>query len=121
MELKEYITESLVQISEGINEAMKRLKGMGVIINPNASFYSEGQFWIGKNQHHGPVKRRVQIVEMNIATTITEATEGQGGAKINVGLLSLGGGVKDNGSEQSTNSIKFSIPICFPCTDVLEE
>ena len=121
MELKEYITESLVQITEGINEAMKRLEGTGVIINPNASFYSEGQFWIGKNQHQGPVKRRVQMVEMNIVTSVTDATEGQGGAKINVGFFNLGGGVKDTGTEQSTNSIKFSIPICFPCTDVLEE
>lgn len=121
MELKEYITESLVQITEGISDAMKRLEGTGVIINPKATFYSNGQFWIGKEQDLGAIERRVQLVEMNITTTVTDATEGRGGAKINVGILNLGGGVKDTGSEQNTNTIKFTIPICFPCTDIFEE
>ncbi len=121
MELKEYITESLVQITEGINEAMKRLEGTGVIINPNSTFHTDGHFWIGKHQKSGPVERWVQMVEMNITTTVTDATEGQGGAKINVGILNIGGGVKDTGSEQNTNSIKFTIPVCFPSTDVLKK
>lgn len=119
MELKEYITESLVQITEGINEAIKRLEGTGVIINPNSTFHTDGRFWIGKHQESGPVERWVQMVEMNITTTVTDATEGQGGAKINVGILNIGGGVKDTGSEQNTNSIKFTIPVCFPSTNVL--
>lgn len=93
MELKEYITESLVQITEGIKEAIKRIKGTGVIINPNPTFYTEGHFWIGKFQGSGQVKRWVQMVEMNITTTVTDATEGKGGAKINVGVLNIGGGI----------------------------
>ena len=58
MELKEYITESLVQITEGIRDAMKRLEGTGGVINPKATFYSNGQFWIGKEQDLGAVERR---------------------------------------------------------------
>ena len=119
MELKEYVAESLVQINEGITEAIKRLEGTGVIINPNSTFHSDGQFWIGKNQERGPVERWVQMVEMNIMTIVTDASEDQGGARINVGVLNIGGGVKNKGSEQNTNSIRFTIPVCFPSTDVL--
>lgn len=119
MELKEYVSETLVQICEGITSAMKKLEGKGVIINPNSTFHSDGQFWIGKYNKTGPVERWVQMIEMNITTTVTEATEGQGGAKINVGFLNAGAGVNDSASEQNTNSIKFTIPVCLPCTDVL--
>lgn len=121
MELREYISETLVQITEGINTAMEKLDGKGVIINPNSTYHSDGRFWIGKQMEHSCVMRWVQMIDMNISTIVTESTEGQGGAKINVGVLNVGGGMKDVGSEQKTNTIKFSIPICLPCTNVLGE
>ncbi len=121
MELRDYISETIVQVSEGILSAMEKLEGKGVIINPNSTFHSDGQFWIGKQKHNGPVERWVQMIEMNVTTTITEATEGSGGARINVGIASFGGGIKEKGAEQNTNTIKFTIPICLPCTDILAE
>lgn len=121
MELKDYVSQTIVQISEGIIDAMSKLEGKGVIINPNSTFHSDGQFWIGKNKEHGPVERWVQLVEMNVTTTVTEATEDDGGAKINVGVLSIGGGLKENGTEQNANTVRFTIPVCLPCTNVLEE
>ena len=57
MGLKDYISETLVQIVEGITTAKQRLEDQGVIINPNPTYYSDGQFWIGKNQERGTVKR----------------------------------------------------------------
>ena len=119
MELRDYISETLVQISEGISDAMHKLEGKGVIVNPNSTFHSDGQFWIGKHQEHACVSRRVQEIEMNITTIVMESTEGQGGAKLNVGVLNVGGGVKDIGSEQKSNTIKFSIPVCLPCTNII--
>lgn len=121
MELREYITETLVQESEGILAAIKKLDGTDVIINPNSTFHSDGHFWIGKDKSRGPVERWVQMMEMNITTTVVESSESDGGAKINVGIASLGGGLKEKGTEQNTNSIKFTIPICLPSTNVLEK
>jgi len=121
MELRDYISETLVQISEGISTAIQELEGKGVVVNPNSTFHSDGHFWIGKNPETGPVVRNVQMIEMNITTTVTESTEGNGGAKISVGVLNVGGGLKEIGSEQNINTIKFSIPICLPCTDVLKK
>ncbi len=69
----------------------------------------------------GPVERWVQLVEMNVTTPVTELTEGDAGAKISVGILSVGGGLKEEGTEQNANTVKFTIPVCLPCTIVLEE
>lgn len=121
MELRDYVAETLVQVCEGVASAMKRLEGQGVIVNPNSTFHSDGQFWIGKNKEHGPVERWVQMIEMNVTTSVTESTEGDGGAKISVGVLSIGGGLKEQGAEQNTNTVKFSIPICLPSTDILSK
>lgn len=120
MELKEYVSETIVQISEGILSAMDKLKDKDVIINPDSTFHSDGQFWIGKNKEHGPVERWVQMLEMNISTTVTDSTEGQGGRKVSIGVLNIGAGIKDSGSEQNANSVRFSIPVCFPCTKIVK-
>lgn len=58
---------------------------------------------------------------MNVTTTVTEATEGDGGTKINVGILSIGDGLKEEGAEQNANTVRFTIPVCLPCTNVLDE
>lgn len=44
MELKDYIAETLVQITNGIIEAQKRLQDSDVIINPAQTFGSKGDF-----------------------------------------------------------------------------
>lgn len=117
MELKDYIAETLVQITNGIIEAQKRLQDSDVIINPAQTFGSKGDFWIGKNQDIGSVARRVQEVEMKIGVISTEETTGDGGAKLHLGVLNLGAGIEDKGMERNENYVKFSIPVSFPVTD----
>ena len=120
MELKDYISETLVQIAEGVISAKEKLEGKDVIINPNPTFHSDGQFWIGKNQEFGSVERWVQLIELNISTEIVESTEGNGGAKVGIGVLNIGTGIKESGEQKNANSVKFAIPICLPSTDVLK-
>ena len=117
MELKDYIAETLVQITNGIIEAQKRLQDSDVIVNPAKTFGSKGDFWIGKNQDIGSVARRVQEVEMKIGVISTEETTGDGGAKLHLGVLNLGAGIEDKGMERNENYVKFSIPVSFPVTD----
>lgn len=117
MELKDYIAETLVQITNGIIEAQKQLKDVDVIVNPAKTFGSKGDFWIGKDQDKGPVIRRVQEVEMKIGVVSTEETMGDSGAKIHLGVLNLGVGMEDKGMERNENYVKFSIPVSFPVSD----
>lgn len=117
MEIKDYIAETLVQISEGIKEAQDRLKCEDVVVNPGKTFGSQGNYWIGKEQEHGPVIRRVQEVEMKIGVFSSEEITGNGGAKVHLGVLNIGTGVGEKGVETNENYVRFSIPISFPVSD----
>lgn len=117
MELKDYIAETLMQITNGIIEAQEQLKGVDVIVNPAKTLGSKGDYWIGKDQNNGPVIRRVQEVEMKIGIISTDKTTGDGGAKIHLGVLNVGVGIEENGSERNENYVKFSIPVSFPVSD----
>ena len=118
MELKDYIAETLVQITNGILEAQKQLSDVDVIVNPAESFGSKGDFWIGKNQDRGPVLRRVQEVEMKIGVIYSEETMGDGGARVHLGVLNIGAGVEEKGVERNENYVKFAIPVSFPVSDI---
>lgn len=117
MEIKDYIAETLVQITKGIKEAQNRLKDEDVIVNPGKTFGSQGDYWIGKQQEHCAVMRRVQEVEMKIGVVSSEEVTGDGGAKVHLGVLNLGAGVEEKGVERNENYVKFSIPVCFPVSD----
>lgn len=114
MELKDYIAETLVQITAGIIEAQERLQSLDVIVNPGKTFGTNGNLWIGKKHEHGPVLRRVQEVEMKIGVVSSEEVKGDGGAKMHLGVLSLGAGLEERGIEQNENYVKFTIPVSFP-------
>ena len=78
MELKDYIAETLFQITSGIIEAQEKLQNLDVIVNPGRTFGTNGNLWIGKKQEHGPVIRRVQEVEMKIRVVSSEEVKGDG-------------------------------------------
>ena len=117
MELKEFIAETLVQITDGILAAQERLKEVDVIVNPGKTFGSKGDLWIGKAQEKGPVLRRVQEVEMKIGVMSAEEVKGDGGVKIRLGVFNLGAGAEEKGIERIENYVKFSIPVSFPISD----
>ena len=48
MELKDYIAETLFQITSGIIEAQEKLQNLDVIVNPGRTFGTNGNLWIGK-------------------------------------------------------------------------
>lgn len=117
MELKDYIAETLVQITNGIIEAQRQLSDVDVIVNPAKTYGGKGNIWIGKDPDNGPVLRRVQEVEMKIGVISSEEVTGDGGAKVHLGVLNLGAGVEEKGVERNENYVKFSIPVSFPVSD----
>lgn len=117
MELKDYISETLVQITEGIIDAQSRLADKDVVINPAKSFGVKGDYWIGRDQESGPVIRRVQEVEMKVGVVSSEEVTGDGGAKVHLGVLNLGAGLGEKGTERNENFVRFTVPVSFPVTE----
>jgi hypothetical protein len=120
MELKEFISSTIQQISEGIAEAKERCTQYGVIINPNITVGTNGDYYIPKHSEHVSGERRVQILDLDIAVTAQDSTENGVGGKIGVTMFGLGGNMKGSSINSQQNRVHFSIPICFPTTDIIK-
>ncbi len=110
MNLKDFISESLSQIIEGVKKA-KSKEGLESFISPTALFGS-AQNEEGKFLAQG--RRIGTYVKFDVAVTTIETAEKQEGIGVFVGPIGLGSKGKSEDSSQSCNRIKFEIPISFP-------
>lgn len=105
MELREFITQTLVEIQQGVQDAISQqdaIEGNNGLINPVFSMYGL------------PGKEQVQKVEFDVAVTATDKASGGGKAGIKVFSVEFGG-EGSKGSEHSVASrVKFTIPLVPP-------
>lgn len=110
-DLKQFITETLVQVSAGIEAAQKQLKDSGAetIINTNMTVEDAG------NVVTGGRRRPVEFVEFDVAILANEGTETKAGIGLTVAsLLRLDAGGKSTESTGRESRIKFKIPMSYP-------
>ena len=117
MELKEFVSKSIVSIIEVIAEAQNKATEFGGYVNPgglkrNTAKVKDNATWDERNNNY------LQIVDFDIAIT-ADNTE-RGGAKIKVLSGILGGNLGGEKSNKNTVSsrIKFSVPVLLPCQDI---
>jgi hypothetical protein len=111
MDLKDFVSETLVQIADGIEQAQKQLaeKKSQAIINTNTTSDGSGRLVTGG------VRKPVEIVEFDVAILANEGTETKAGFGLAVvSLLNIEAGGKSNKSNGSESRIKFKVPMVFP-------
>lgn len=111
MDLKQFVTETLVQISEGIEEAQRQLKerGSAAIVNTNMTETDVGHLVTGGR------RRPVEYVEFDVAILANEGTETKAGIGLTVAsLLRLDAGGKSSESAGRESRIKFKVPMSYP-------
>jgi predicted ATP-dependent Lon-type protease len=111
MELKEFITETLVQVATGIEQAQSALKEKNIdaIINTNVTKHDSGHLVTGGR------RKPVEIVEFDVAILASEGTETKAGIGLKVAsLLNLDAGGKSNNTAGRESRIKFKIPMSYP-------
>jgi hypothetical protein len=117
MELKEFITQTLININQGIIDAQEQTKESGILINPKNIRKRDSNIYEVYNGNSAPI----QEIEFNIVVSATEGKD----SKIAVGAFTgvLSGGVsntnQNNSSTQTT--IKFNLPVQFPSNDLLKK
>jgi hypothetical protein len=110
MELKEFITQTLVQITEGVAEAQTLVKESGCLINPEGFSMVGDQIKIGyKNEY-----RKIQNIKMSVSVTVTEGTGNKSGIGIVASVFKVGMSADQKESNEVTNRIDFEIPISLP-------
>lgn len=117
MELKDFISETIQQISIGVKDAMEKCSDLDVIINPDVTLGGDGDYFIPNDKHHTSVQRRVQIIDMDISVVVTATTENLMGGKIGISMIGIGGETKGIENTSNTNRVKFSIPVCLPVSE----
>jgi len=117
MELKEFITQTLININQGIIDAQEQTKDSGIKINPkNIRKRDSGNYDVYNGN-----SATIQEIEFNIVVNVAEGND----SKIAVGAFTglLSGGVsntnQNNNSTQTT--IKFNLPVQFPSNDELKK
>ncbi len=111
MELKQFVTETLVQISEGIEQAQRQLKECEseAIINTNMTATHVGHLVTGGK------RRSVEYVEFDVAILANEGSETKAGIGLTVAsILKLDAGGKSTESAGRESRIKFKVPMSYP-------
>ncbi len=117
MELHEFITETLVQISKGIENANSALQDSTGIVNPRNVIINHSQhadFYAEIDNEENERRRKVEKIAFDVAVTVTKGTETKGGIGIAVGSIGLGSHGKSEAENVLQNRIKFSIPMALP-------
>lgn len=120
MDLKDFVKETLVQISTGVQESIEAVRESGGFTNPAAT----GKVKSDNSSHFGSMGegQNVFLVDFDVAVTVDESSESSGGGKLKVaGVFSLGceaGGVSKS---SSSNRVSFKIPLALPVDPISRE
>ena len=108
MDLKEFISETISAIADATSELQAKYETEDVIINP-PSAQSGGEVFQLESANY--TMRRVQNIAFDVA--VTAASEGKGGAKAGIKVLSIeigADGAKSVKAEQ-VSRVSFQIPV----------
>lgn len=103
MDLKEFTTQTLVQIVEGVNEVNRQLGQIGGFV-PNVNIMNSRRYISGTQED-------VVDVEFDVAITATESDGKSGGAGIKVVAFNLGGNVESKIENQTISRVKYTLPL----------
>jgi ribosomal protein L1 len=97
MDLKTFVSESLTQIIQGVEEAQKANHTSAI----NTSFSSPNT---NEKETH---------IEFDIAVTLEKGTESKAGIAVFGGAINLGTQGKSNKSDVTVSRIRFVVPVAF--------
>ncbi len=110
MELKEFISNTLIQIVDGVKEAKEKCED-GKNINPKISK-------IGLDLNKRSTKtddfKIVQHVSFDVALTVEETEGNKEGVGVFVAAVGLGKQNTETTQSSSVSRIKFEVPITLP-------
>ncbi|MGB2254099.1 MAG: hypothetical protein ACPH56_03660 [Spongiibacter marinus] len=113
MELKEFISEALTQIVEGIEDSQSKVSESNAEISPTYS--NRQQEMLEKNKILFSSKGGViQHVDFDVAVTASEGKGTKAGVGVIAGAFNLGASGSSDQSNQTASRIKFSVPITLP-------
>lgn len=107
MDLKDFVKETLVQITEGVKEAQEECKKSGCRINPE---YKKD----GKKERYTDDNNPVTEVHFKVGLSSDSSEKDKGGIAVSFATVALGHSNEHGDSYSSDTSVEFSIPVALP-------
>lgn len=116
MELKEFISQTIREIAEGVQAASEQCSNLGVIVNPAVTLGENGDFFVPKEnvKEHINVERRVQQIHMDVLVSVAEITTLDSQVKASIKVLGANVNGRTEGNTLNSNRVSFDIPVCLP-------
>jgi hypothetical protein len=114
MELKDFVSETLKQIFEGVKTAQIFAKEHGGQISPKGISATASST---HPQMYTPRGELVQLIEFDVAVTTTEEDKAKGGIGVFVGAFGVGAQGESGSQNSAINRIQFKVPIVLPNQD----
>ncbi|MBE2179388.1 MAG: hypothetical protein IAE97_02860 [Chthoniobacterales bacterium] len=117
MQLSDFISETLVQIATGIDQANAALSASKAKVNPENVFPSDSSYnstVYGHIQTDQQMNPAVHLIQFDVAVYAAEETETKGGIGIMVGTIGLGSQGRSDATSSTTSRIQFGIPMLLP-------
>ena len=119
MDIKEFVKETLTQISDGICEANNLMKNnKSFVVASNFMNIGDKYKYNGYSYDKEGKTHLIRDVAFDIMVNVTnESNQGGKGSIEIVSLLKASVGSDNHNTLQNTNRIKFSLPLALPLED----
>jgi hypothetical protein len=111
MKLEDFISESITQIISGVKKAQDYASQNQALINPITLQQGKAS---GDSYYDSRTLRPAQVIDFDISVTTKEDGKVSGKAGVFVSVLKLGVEGSEGTENQTSNRIKFSVPILLP-------
>lgn len=111
MDLKDFVSQTLAQIVEGVQASQRSAAIFGASVNP---VLSGTQAEAAKHGFLWSEAGFAQVVSFDVALTVTEGTGTKGGIGVFVGTVTLGASGQSTTTNSSVSHVKFSVPLVLP-------
>jgi hypothetical protein len=112
MELKDFVSQSIIQIVDGIVEAQQHCKGKSALVNPSGARL--GSVLAGSSMNLESGGGIIESIGFDISIVAEESTDKNGKVRLGVSMMQIGGGASAGSKDSTTSRIKFSVPVRFP-------
>ena len=115
MELKDFVSITVVQLIDGLNAAIEYGKANNAIVNPSGHLmFAEGAKF-GREIKKGDT---IHIIDFDLSVVTSEGGSTEGGLGVFIAPITLGAKAKQEDVITTENRISFSIPVILPKHDV---
>lgn len=112
MNLKDFVSETLLEIAGGVKNAQASQAESGAAINPGV--YGDTKDIVGQGLMKMSGGKTVTIVDFDVAVTAIEGQGTRGGIGVFAGAVGVGSQGASNKENSIASRIKFSVPIALP-------